>query len=79
MLELIAEHRLPHPRFICSEVGTEILDLRSLANLIGQAYVAQVPSSWNLEDIYQRGLGDGICLQEFDSGQPRWLLLGCAS
>ena len=72
VLELIAEHRLPHPRFICSEVGTEILDLRNSANLIGQAYAAQVPSSWNLEEIYQRGLGDGIRLQEFDSGQPRY-------
>lgn len=72
VLELIAEQRLPHPRFICSEVGTAILDLRNSANHIGQAYAAQVSDSWDLETIYQLGAGDGISRQEFASGQPRF-------
>ena len=72
VLELIAKHRLPRPRFICSEVGTEILDLRDSANHIGEKYAAQVAASWDLATIYQLGTGDGIFPQEFDRGQPRY-------
>ena len=72
VLELITEGRLPHPRFICSEVGTEILDLRDSSNRIGQAYANQVSSSWDLETIYQLGTGNGISPQEFERGQPRY-------
>jgi sucrose-6F-phosphate phosphohydrolase len=72
VLELIAAGQLPRPRFICSEVGTEILDLDDSENAIGQAYAAQVPSDWNLDEIYRLGTGAGIIRQEFDEGQPRF-------
>lgn len=72
VLELIASGRLPRPRFICSDVGTEILDLDDPRNAIGQAYAAQVPSTWNLDEIYRLGIGEGITRQEFEAGQPRF-------
>jgi sucrose-phosphate synthase len=72
VLALIEQGRLPRPRFICSEVGTEILDLDDPSNRVGQAYAAQVESSWDLDEIYNLGLGDGIRPQEFKEGQPRF-------
>lgn len=72
VLELIEGGRLPRPRFICGEVGTEILDMEDPSNEIGQAYAAQVSSTWNLEEIYRLGTGDGIHPQEFEKGQPRF-------
>jgi len=72
VLGLIADHRLPNPRFICSDVGTEILDLRDSANHIGQVYAEQVSSSWDLETVYQLGTGEGISPQEFGRDQPRY-------
>lgn len=70
--ELIAQGRLPRPHFICSDVGTEILDLDDPENCLGEAYAAQVSPGWNLDEIYRLGLGDGITRQEFDEGQPRF-------
>lgn len=72
VLELIAAGRLPRPRFICSDVGTEILDMGDPGNAIGQTYAAQVAPAWSLDEIYRRGVGDGITRQEFDAGQPRF-------
>ena len=72
VLELIETGRLPHPRFVCTEVGTELLDLDDPSNRIGQAYAAQVGAGWSLERIYQLGLGEGIRAQEFEHGQPRF-------
>ena len=72
VLALVEQGRLPHPRFICSEVGTEILDLEDPSNRAGRAYVMQVPQGWDLEQIYRLGLGDGIRRQEFEQGQPRF-------
>lgn len=72
VLALVEQGRLPRPRFICSEVGTEILDLEDPSNRIGQAYAAQVAADWDLEEIYRLGLGDGIRRQEFDKGQTRF-------
>jgi hydroxymethylpyrimidine pyrophosphatase-like HAD family hydrolase len=72
VLELIEEGRLPRPRFICGDVGTEIYDLDDPHNRLGAAYAAQVHSGWNLAEIYRLGLGDGIIRQEFDEGQPRF-------
>jgi len=72
VLELVEQGRLPRPRFICGDVGTEIFDLDDPENHIGQAYTAQVAPDWDLEEIYRLGLGDGIRLQEFEKGQPRF-------
>jgi HAD superfamily hydrolase (TIGR01484 family) len=72
VLELIQRGRLPRPHFICSDVGTEILDLADPDNQIGETYAAQVSHSWNLDEIYRLGVGEGIRRQEFDEGQPRF-------
>lgn len=72
VLELVEQGRLPRPRFICGDVGTEIFDLDDPENHIGQAYVAQVTPDWDLEEIYSLGLGEGIHRQEFEEGQPRF-------
>lgn len=72
VLELIRQGRLPRPRFICSDVGTEILDLDDPANQAGEAYAAQVIHDWDLDEIYRLGIGEGITRQEFDEGQPRF-------
>jgi HAD superfamily hydrolase (TIGR01484 family) len=72
VLALVEQGRLPRPRFICGDVGTEIFDLNDPDNQIGQAYAAQVSPAWNLDEIYQLGLGEGIRRQEFDAGQPRF-------
>lgn len=72
VLELIEQGRLPRPRFICSDVGTEILDLNDSSNTIGGDYASQAASGWDLNEIYRLGLGDGIRKQEFEKGQPRF-------
>jgi hydroxymethylpyrimidine pyrophosphatase-like HAD family hydrolase len=72
VLELIEQGRLPHPRFICGDVGTEIFDLDDPSNRIGHAYSAQVSPDWDLDEIYRLGLGEGIRIQEFDMGQPHF-------
>ncbi|MEP7134292.1 MAG: HAD family hydrolase [Chloroflexota bacterium] len=72
VLELIEQGRLPHPRFICGNVGTEIIDLDDPSNRIGRAYHAQVSQAWDLAEIYRLGLGEGIRPQEFDKGQPSY-------
>ena len=72
VLELIQQGRLPRPHFICSDVGTEILDLGDPANRLGEAYAAQVHPGWDLDEIYRLGIGEGITRQEFDEGQPRF-------
>lgn len=70
--ELLEEGRLPRPRFICSEVGTELLDLEDQSNRLGHAYASQVTEQWSLDEIYRLGCGDGIRKQEFETGQPRF-------
>lgn len=72
VLELVEHGRLPRPHFICGDVGTEIFDLNDPENMIGQAYAMQVAPAWSLDEIYRLGLGEGIRLQEFDEGQPRF-------
>jgi hydroxymethylpyrimidine pyrophosphatase-like HAD family hydrolase len=72
VLALVEQRRLPRPRFICSDVGTEILDLDDPSNHLGHAYAAQASSHWDLNEIYRLGLGDGIRPQEFEKGQPRY-------
>jgi hydroxymethylpyrimidine pyrophosphatase-like HAD family hydrolase len=72
VLALVEQGRLPRPRFICGDVGTEIFDLDDPSNRIGRAYADLVGSDWDLEEIYRLGLGDGITRQEFDEGQPRF-------
>lgn len=72
VLRLIEEGSLPCPRFICGEVGTEIFDMEDPDNEIGQAYAAQAAANWNLEEIYNLGIGDGVRPQEFEQGQPRF-------
>jgi hydroxymethylpyrimidine pyrophosphatase-like HAD family hydrolase len=72
VLNLVEQGHLPRPDFICSDVGTEILDLNDPANRLGQQYANLVPPSWDLDEIYRLGLGDGIRRQEFDEGQPQF-------
>jgi hydroxymethylpyrimidine pyrophosphatase-like HAD family hydrolase len=72
VLELIEQGRLPRPRFICGNVGTEIIDLDDPSNHIGHAYHAQVSQTWDLDEIYRLGHGEGIRPQEFDKGQPSY-------
>lgn len=72
VLQLIDDGRLPRPDYICSDVGTELLDCNDPGNLIGQSYTGQVPSQWNLETIYTLGEGPGIRRQDFTEGQPRF-------
>jgi hydroxymethylpyrimidine pyrophosphatase-like HAD family hydrolase len=72
VLALVEQGRLPRPRFICGDVGTEIFDLDDPSNRIGQAYAAQAASDWDLDEIYRLGIGEGIRRQEFDEGQPRY-------
>jgi hydroxymethylpyrimidine pyrophosphatase-like HAD family hydrolase len=72
VMGLIEEGRLPRPRFVCGEVGTEIFDLDDPDNVIGQAYAAQAASNWDLSEIYTLGTIAGIRPQEFEQGQPRF-------
>lgn len=72
VLDLIEQGRLPRPHFICSDVGTEILDLDDPDNRLGEAYAAQVAPGWSLDEIYRLGIGEGVTRQEFDEGQPRF-------
>jgi len=72
VLELIETGCLPRPDYICSEVGTELLDLNDPENLLGQKYAAQVGPDWNLDAIYALGEGTGVWRQDFPEGQPRF-------
>jgi sucrose-6-phosphatase len=72
VLQLIDENRLPRPDYICSEVGTELLDLNDPHNQLGLQYAAQVAPEWDLEQIYTLGEGPGIRRQDFPDGQPRF-------
>jgi len=72
VLELIEQGRLPRPRFIFSDVGTELLDLDDPANRLGEAYAARAHQGWDLDEIYRLGVGEGVTRQEFDEGQPRF-------
>lgn len=72
VLKLIEQGSLPCPRFICGEVGTEIFDMEDPHNEIGQAYAAQAAAHWNLDEIYNLGLGEGVRPQVFEQGQPRF-------
>ena len=70
--ELIAEGRLPQPDYICGDVGTELYDCHDPANALGQQFSAQTPAGWDLDAIYRLGQGDGIQVQDFPHGQPRF-------
>lgn len=70
VLELIEAGRLPRPRFICGNVGTEILDLEEASNQIGKAYARLAATDWNLEEIYRLGVGEGVTRQDFGVHQP---------
>lgn len=72
VLQLVETGRLPRPDFICSDVGTELLDCHDPENRLGQQYAAQVSPDWNLEAIYTRGEGAGVWRQDFPEGQPRF-------
>jgi hydroxymethylpyrimidine pyrophosphatase-like HAD family hydrolase len=72
ILNLLQEDRLPQPDFICSDVGTELLVCADPKNALGQKYTAQVSPAWDLETIYALGVGEGVWLQDFPEGQPRF-------
>jgi hydroxymethylpyrimidine pyrophosphatase-like HAD family hydrolase len=69
---LIEDGRLPQPHYICADVGTELFDCRDPQNRLGLLYTANTPDSWDLETIYRLGVGDGVIVQEFPDGQPRF-------
>jgi sucrose-6-phosphatase len=70
--KLIEGNRLPQPDYICSDVGTELLDCSDPGNRLGQKYTTQVSASWNLETLYALGEGEGVWRQDFPEGQPRF-------
>ncbi len=68
---LIAEKVLPPPHFICSHVGTELIDYRNENTEVHERFVAAVDSSaWDLARIYRMGVGEGIRPQVFNGGRP---------
>jgi hydroxymethylpyrimidine pyrophosphatase-like HAD family hydrolase len=70
--ELIAEGRLPRPDFICSSVGTELLDCHDPDNKLGLKYAARVSAEWDADKIYALGAGVGVTKQAFYEAQPRF-------
>ena len=72
VLRVVEEGFLPRPDFICSNVGTDLLDLNDPNNRLGQKYAARVGPEWDLETIYRLGEGEGIRHQDFNQGQPRF-------
>jgi mannosylfructose-6-phosphate phosphatase len=72
VLKTVEEGRLPRPDFICSYVGSELLDCHDPVNAIGQRYAAQVSPHWDIATIYALGEGEGIRRQDFPEGQPRF-------
>ena len=72
VLRVVEEGFLPRPDFICSNVGTDLLDLNDPNNSLGQKYAAQVGPEWDLATIYRLGEGPGIRKQVFNDGQPRF-------
>jgi hydroxymethylpyrimidine pyrophosphatase-like HAD family hydrolase len=72
ILPLIQSGRLPQPAFICADVGTELFDCRDPSNALGQAYAARATPAWDLPRIYTLGVGEGVTVQEFPDGQPRF-------
>jgi len=70
--QLVAEGRLPEPDFISSDVGTDLFDCFDPQNIIGERYAAQVTADWDLAAIYTRGVGEGVWVQDFPDGQPRF-------
>lgn len=67
---LVETGRLPQPDIMVGAVGTVMIDLRDPENLLGEKYMGQVDSNWNLEAIYARGEGVGVVRQDFPDGQP---------
>ena len=70
VVRLVDEGHLPPPDFICSNVGTEILDCHDPENVIGTRYAARIAPGWDLEAVYTLGEGDGVRRQDFSDGQP---------
>jgi hydroxymethylpyrimidine pyrophosphatase-like HAD family hydrolase len=70
VLGLVAEERLPQPRYIFSSVGTELLDCSDPSNALGEKFAGQVPTNWNLETLYAAGEGPGVWRQDYPDGQP---------
>lgn len=69
---LIAQGRLPQPDFICGDVGTELYDCRDPHNKLGRQFASLAHASWDLDAIYARGVGEGVSIQDFPDGQPRF-------
>ena len=72
ILPIIQSGRLPQPAFICADVGTELFDCRDPLNALGEAYAARASLTWDLADIYALGVGEGVTIQDFPDGQPRF-------
>lgn len=69
---LIQAGQLPQPDYIFSDVGTELLDCYDPNNILGQRYSALAEENWDLELIYRLGVGQGVTIQDFPDGQPRF-------
>ena len=68
--DVVESGRLPVPDYVCVNVGTEIFAWQDEQNLIGRKYAARVSPDWDLEKIYQLGVGEGVWLQDFGELQP---------
>jgi HAD superfamily hydrolase (TIGR01484 family) len=68
---LIDTKILPTPHFVCSHVGTELFDYRYGGTALHDRFAAAVdPALWDLDAVYERGVGKGIQRQVFTNGRP---------
>ena len=67
---LVELGKLPQPNYICSSVGTEIVDCNDPDNKLGIKYNAE-SIEYDFSQIYEFGTGTGIEIQDFPYGHPR--------
>ena len=67
---LISSGQLPQPDYICSSVGTELVDCGDPEDRLGGRWTARVAPGWDVQAIYSAGEGPGVARQEFNHGQP---------
>ncbi|MCG8424158.1 MAG: HAD family hydrolase [Proteobacteria bacterium] len=62
-LALVADGRLPIPRFVCTSVGTELRDLDDPSNALGKKYRELAPHDWSTENLVHVGTSVGLTIQ----------------
>jgi hydroxymethylpyrimidine pyrophosphatase-like HAD family hydrolase len=68
VLGLVAEGRLPMPRCIAGQVGTELLDCQDDANRLDADYAAQAAGNWDRAAVLAAGCGEGVVPQPVEPG-----------